>query len=216
MKPTRARSQVRLDSGIPALDDCWTARRRYRLVAADRWRWQDEHINLKEARVALMGLRRHCRSVRFLGTKLLSISDSQVTVGAFEKGRSSAGLQSLCRRAAAYRLGGQIAWRLRYIETDRNPSDKDSRRWDAGRTEGLGRPLGLRGKLLDGEAVNTAAQRSFGAGPQNATSSSSSRSPPSASASSSQVFSASGVRPIIQSEPGKSVFPNPPLVGYSF
>ncbi|CAK0863104.1 unnamed protein product, partial [Prorocentrum cordatum] len=127
----RARVRVALDSGIPALADGWTMRRRYHLVAADRWRWQDEHINLKEARVALMGLRRHCRSVRMLGSKLLTLSDSQVTVGAFEKGRSSAGLQALCRRAAAYRLGGQITRRLRYIETDRNPSDLDSRQWDA-------------------------------------------------------------------------------------
>ncbi|CAK0853410.1 unnamed protein product, partial [Prorocentrum cordatum] len=106
----RARVGVALDSGIPALD---------------------EHINLKEARVALMGLRMHCRSVRLLGSKLLTLSDSQVTVGAFEKGRSGAGLQALCRRAAAYRLGGQITWRLRYIETDRNPSDLDSRQWGA-------------------------------------------------------------------------------------
>ncbi|CAK0814975.1 unnamed protein product [Prorocentrum cordatum] len=133
-----ARVRVALDSGIPAVADGWTKRRRYHLVAADRWRWQDEHINLKEARVALMGLRRHCRSVRFLGSKLLTLSDSQVTVGAFEKGRSSAGLQALCRRAAAYRLGGQITWRLRYIETDRNPSDFDSRRWDAKRPASQG------------------------------------------------------------------------------
>ncbi|CAK0861861.1 unnamed protein product, partial [Prorocentrum cordatum] len=138
-KPARGRTQLHLDSGIPALEDSWVARRRYKLVAADRWRWQDEHINLKEARVALMGLRRHCRSVKFMGTKLLSISDSQVTVGAFEKGRSSAGLQALCRRAAAYRLGGQISWRLRYIETDRNPSDEDSRRWDLKKPAGLNR-----------------------------------------------------------------------------
>ncbi|CAK0825012.1 unnamed protein product, partial [Prorocentrum cordatum] len=138
-KPARGRTQLHLDSGIPALEDSWVARRRCKLVAADRWRWQDEHINLKEARVALMGLRRHCRSVKFMGTKLLSISDSQVTVGAFEKGRSSAGLQALCRRAAAYRLGGQISWRLRYIETDRNPSDEDSRRWDLKKPAGLNR-----------------------------------------------------------------------------
>ncbi|CAK0875323.1 unnamed protein product [Prorocentrum cordatum] len=130
------RAKVILDSGVPALADGWTRRRRCHLVAADRWRWQDERINLKEARVALMGLRRHCRSVRLLGSKLLTLSDIQLAVGAFEKGRSSAGLRALCRRAAAYRLRGQIAWRLRYIETDRNPSDFDSRQWGTKRTTG--------------------------------------------------------------------------------
>ncbi|CAK0831794.1 unnamed protein product [Prorocentrum cordatum] len=188
VKPARGRTQLHLDSGIPALGDSWVARRRYKLVAADRWRWQDEHINLKEARVALMGLRRHCRSVKFMGTKLLSISDSQVTVGAFEKGRSSAGLQALCRRAAAYRLGGQISWRLRYIETDRNPSDEDSRRWDLKKPAGLNRGPERR----DAAPSLSALAASY-------TTSSSSRSPPSAS-------SASVVRPSIQSEPGKSVF----------
>ncbi|CAK0884926.1 unnamed protein product, partial [Prorocentrum cordatum] len=89
----------------------------------------DERINLKEARVALMGLRRRRRSARLLGSKLLTLSDSQVTVRAFEKGRSSAGLQALCRRAAACRLGGQIARRLRHVETDRKPSDIDPRQW---------------------------------------------------------------------------------------
>ena len=149
---------MHLDSGIPALEDCWVARRRYKLVAADRWRWQEEHINLKEARVALMGLRRHCRSVKFLGTKLLSISDSQVSVGAFEKGRSSAGLQALCRRAAAYRLGGQIAWRLRYIETDRNPSDQDSRQWDLRSPGGPSWPRGRRAVALDRAPATSAGK----------------------------------------------------------
>ncbi|CAK0842560.1 unnamed protein product [Prorocentrum cordatum] len=106
---------------IDELREAWR-RRRCRLIAADRWREQEAHVNLKEARVALMGLRRHCRTAELFGSKLLTLSASQVTVGALEKGRSSAGLQSLCRRAAAYRLGGQIVWRLRYIETDRNPS----------------------------------------------------------------------------------------------
>ncbi|CAK0806201.1 unnamed protein product [Prorocentrum cordatum] len=127
---------VDLDAGIPRLADGWAERQRCQLVAADSWRWQEEHIKLKEDRVALMGLRRHCRAAGRLGSKLLTLSDSRVTVGAYEKGRSSAGLQSLCRRAAAHRLGGQIARRLRYIETDRNPSGQDSRRWGTKRVAG--------------------------------------------------------------------------------
>ncbi|CAK0856608.1 unnamed protein product [Prorocentrum cordatum] len=138
-EPRTAFGQVDLGAGAPRLADGWTGRQRCQLVAADRWRWQEEYINLKEARVALMGPRRHCRTAGRLGAELLTLSDSQVTVGAYEKGRSSAGLQTLCRRAAAYRLGGQIAWRLRYIETDRNPSDQDSRRWGTKRAAGSDR-----------------------------------------------------------------------------
>ena len=52
-------------------------------------------------------------------------------VCAFDKGRSKDfRLLALCRRAAALQLGCRIRWRLRYVETGRNPSDKGSRLWD--------------------------------------------------------------------------------------
>ncbi|CAK0829777.1 unnamed protein product, partial [Prorocentrum cordatum] len=155
-----ARAKVTLVSGIPALADGRTHRRRCRLVAADRWRWQDEHISLKEARVALMGPRRHCRSVRLLGSKLPTLSDSQVTVGALEKGRSSAGLQALRRRAAAYLLGGQIARWPRYIETDRHPSDFDSRQW--GDERATGQPASARERRPRPEAPPDQAAAAVG------------------------------------------------------
>ena len=77
-----------------------------------------------------MSLRRVCRSGRWLGRRVLTLSDNPACVGAFEKGRSSRshGLLALCQRSAAYQLACAIQWRLRYIETDRNVADEGSRR----------------------------------------------------------------------------------------
>ena len=51
-----------------------------------------------------------------------------LTVGVFEKGRSCYfALLSLCRRAAAIQIAGDIQWRLRFIETKRNVADAGSR-----------------------------------------------------------------------------------------
>lgn len=73
---------------------------------------------MKEGRVELAGPRRHCRTVKGAGHKLLSISDNLACVGAFEKGRSSSALLTLCRRACGYRLACEVQWRLRYLESD--------------------------------------------------------------------------------------------------
>ena len=78
-----------------------------RLLGAHPWKWPSEHINVKEARVALLGLRWVARMARNCGRRFLTLSDSLVTIGVFEKGRSSRSpvLMALCRRAAAYQLG---------------------------------------------------------------------------------------------------------------
>lgn len=96
--------EVLVPGSVPPLDTRWTARSRYRLVARGRWAWAGEHINMKEGRVALASLRRHCRSVKGAGRHVLTLSDNLACVGAFEKGRSSSPLLTLCRRACGYRL----------------------------------------------------------------------------------------------------------------
>eukprot|EP00438_Fugacium_kawagutii_P019574 Skav228158 [mRNA] locus=scaffold439:19428:23715:+ [translate_table: standard] len=58
------------------LQDCWHKPGRYRLLVARPWKYKQEHINLKEARVLLMGLRRHCRSAQNSHSRLLSLSDN--------------------------------------------------------------------------------------------------------------------------------------------
>ena len=116
--------------GIPPLLDSWCTQDRWTLVTAKAWENVKEHINFKEARVCLMGLRRLCRTARNLGTTAMSITDNLVSALAFEKGRSSSrALNNLCRRAAAYQIGGRIQWRLRHIESKRNVADEPSRWW---------------------------------------------------------------------------------------
>ena len=116
--------------GIPELEQCWDIPDRWTLLVARAWKHTAEHINIKEARVCLMGLRRLCRSTQNMGTNALSISDNLVSCLVFEKGRSSSkALNRLCRRAAAYQLGCRIQWRLRHIPTGRNIADGPSRLW---------------------------------------------------------------------------------------
>ena len=113
---------------IPAVHEAWDTKSRWSLVVAKPWEYPEEHINVKEARVCLMALRRLTRTVRNLNKVALCLSDNLVSVMCFEKGRSSSGkLNGLCRRAAAYVIGGKIQWRLRHMASERNPSDEPSR-----------------------------------------------------------------------------------------
>ena len=62
------------------------------------------------------------------GQRLLVFSDSQVTIGALAKGRSSRPLLNyVCRRAAALRLAftTRVCWR--WVPTHRNHADAPSR-----------------------------------------------------------------------------------------
>ena len=86
-----------------------------------------EHINIKEARVCLMSLRRLSRTTRNLGVTALTLTGNLVSVLALEKGRSgSRSLNHICRRSAAYQLAGRIQWRLRHVESKRNNADAPS------------------------------------------------------------------------------------------
>ena len=66
--------------GIPDISDHWSDATQWTLVANDRWFDVHEHINLKEAKVCLMSLRRLCRSQGNMGTRCLTISDSMVSI----------------------------------------------------------------------------------------------------------------------------------------
>ena len=91
----------------------------YSLLWRKRWRHAGSHINIKEARVTLSSLKRTAR-VRGLHSGYF---DRQC---ASERGNSSSfDLNGVCRAAAAYQFGSGVRWRLRHIETMRNPSDED-------------------------------------------------------------------------------------------
>ena len=115
----------------PPVHDSWHNPQRWDLIQAAPWRDPAEHINPKEARVCVMGLRRWARSSSNLGKVVFTLSDSLVSVLALEKGRStSASLNRVCRRACAYAVGGRMTWRIRHIRTEHNPADKSSRLYD--------------------------------------------------------------------------------------
>lgn len=115
----------------PPVSDVWHRQERWTLIHAAAWKDTKEHINVKEARVILMGLRRWARHAVHAGKLVFSLSDNLVSVLSFEKGRSSStAMNSLCRRACAYVLGCRFTWRLRHIRTEFNVADGPSRRFD--------------------------------------------------------------------------------------
>lgn len=58
----------------------------------------------------------------------ITLCDNLPALCSFERGRSSSSrLNRICQQAAAYQIRTGIRWRLRHIESLRNPADKDSR-----------------------------------------------------------------------------------------
>ncbi len=127
-KPSK-RSMVEVPAIVPPLRDDMCNHSRFSLLWRRRWRGQDAgHITWKEARVALSSLKRTCRTSCLHGRLKLTLTDNLSCLSAFEKGRAvDPRLNSLCQVAASYSMGCGIRWRLRHIETKRNPADRDSR-----------------------------------------------------------------------------------------
>ena len=114
---------------VPPLDDSLCDADRFSLLWRKKWRRPTEgHITLKEARVALSSLKRTCRVASLHGRLKLTLTDNLSCLCAFEKGRATDfNLNQVCRAAAAYSAACGVRWRLRHIETKRNPADRDSR-----------------------------------------------------------------------------------------
>jgi hypothetical protein len=111
----------------PELPEGWGLEGDWRTILMGRWTHR-EHNNILEARVALMTVRRAARDSKSWGTRILILTDSEATRGAYGKGRScSRPLLSLCRRLSALALGLRMKVRFRYISTSRNCSDNPSR-----------------------------------------------------------------------------------------
>ena len=126
----RHSTPVRVESptALPAPAARWDTRSRWKTIIESEWDW-DEHINMKGARVCLMGLRRALRTASGCNRRLLTFTDNLVSAFAFDRGRSKSwALNALCRRAAALQLGGCVSWQCRHLATDRNHADEGSRR----------------------------------------------------------------------------------------
>ncbi|CAK0814522.1 unnamed protein product, partial [Prorocentrum cordatum] len=123
---------VEASDSFRALDDSWTDPTRWRNIVKGGWAYHNA-IHLKEARVALMQLRRAARCTAVHGMRLLGLTDNLSALLAFMKGRAADfWLRLLARQAAALAIGAEIAWHLRYIESARNCTDCDSRAADRG------------------------------------------------------------------------------------
>ena len=114
-------------AAVPPLPDDILDVARWRRVAVGAWR-DPAAIHLKEARIALLGLRIACRTPAMADAELLSLGDNMGEVLSHDRGRArDRGLNAVCRRSAAHRLALNLCWNRRYVETGRNPSDADSR-----------------------------------------------------------------------------------------
>ena len=128
----RAKPKRRLQVDVPAMvqpvDPALCMKSRYSLLWRKRWRSSGAHINIKEASVCLSSLKRTARVASLHGRMKVTLTDNLPALFSFERGRSSShGMNNLCRQAAAYQLGSGVKWRLRHVETLRNPADEDSR-----------------------------------------------------------------------------------------
>lgn len=86
---------------------------------------------MKEGRVCLMGLRRHEGTSANHAPRLWSLTDNLSSGLAFEKcSAKRLDLLSLVRRPAAIQMGCCISWSVRYVESERNPSDRDCRAFE--------------------------------------------------------------------------------------
>ena len=141
------RVEVEVPSMVPPLDQRLCERQRYSLLWRKRWRIGDDHINVKEAKVVLSSLKRSAR-VRKLHHKVkLSLTDNLVALTAFDRGRSgSFKLNRCCQSACAYVAATGIRWRLRHIETLRNPADEDSR-FHEKKTKNKDKPVQINGMM---------------------------------------------------------------------
>ena len=57
-RPQLLPPEVELPGAVPPVAACWEKRSRYVTIVEALWKWPEEHINLKKARVALMIIRR--------------------------------------------------------------------------------------------------------------------------------------------------------------
>lgn len=112
---------------VPPVGLCWDSLSRWTEVARYTWRIQ-EHNNVLEGRAALSSVVRLAQRGNILGKRCVLMTDSQVVLGAFSKGRSSRpSLNLLARRLGALILGYSLKLYWRYVPTHRNFADAPSR-----------------------------------------------------------------------------------------
>lgn len=89
-----------------------------------------EHINSFEMRAASTAIRWMLKRPNAIGTRVMMMNDSQVTVGVMTKGRTSSHiLLRRMRSIAAHTLASGVITYTRWIPSHLNPSDRASRKY---------------------------------------------------------------------------------------
>lgn len=128
---------------IQELPPSWSVPGRWRRVVRGAWS-RGGVIHDLEGRVAVMGLRRICRDCAAHGCRVLSLTDNMAVAMSLDRGRArDCGLNVLAARAAAYQLGCNANWVIR---------------WRTPRTTTAALPTGGR---LPREASSAAAREPF-------------------------------------------------------
>ena len=100
---------------------------RWKVKFGFTWKRPEEHINVKEARVA--------PTVRHVGSRFLLVMDSAVGIVVLSTHRSSSyKLQRVCRKFSAIELAAQLRPVFAFIRSTLNPADRPSRRPHDGTT----------------------------------------------------------------------------------
>jgi hypothetical protein len=111
----------------PAVGRNWDDPKRWSLTWKNLWR-AHEHINIQELRVVAGIARRLSLDKKSWNKKVLVLTDSSTTLGATLKGRSSSyPLLRQCRVIAGVGLALGVRVSVRYVPSERNPSDGPSR-----------------------------------------------------------------------------------------
>ena len=116
----------------PEVSAIWDPLERWKETA--RWKWKvAEHNNILEARAGVVSAKIATMTPSQWRQRKLLISDSQVAIGIFAKGRSSRKVLNLVARkkaALAIATGSRFYWR--YMRTHRNHADGPSRGYPIG------------------------------------------------------------------------------------
>ena len=120
-----------------------------RWTETSRWKWhKEEHNNVLEGRAGTTSAKILSQDPKCWNRRGLLISDSQVVISIFSKGRNSKRvLNRLARRIAAICLGCNMKLYWRYMRTWRNHADGPSR----------GYPIGVAPKISKEEEQDSSA-----------------------------------------------------------
>ena len=109
-------------------------------VQPGRWIWhvgtsypfqQEEHINVLELRTIVHSFEWRARKANYGDLRSLHLSDSQVSLAVATKGRSSSrALNRLLRRFCSLQIATGVHPLLSWIESEDNPADEPSRRYE--------------------------------------------------------------------------------------